>query len=206
LVHRDEEEVQRHHLDDRALPHHRRADARPEEALLGDRRVADPVRPEFVEQPGGHLVGAVEEADLLAHHEDAVVAFHLLAHREAQGLAVGHRLDADGARRRGGRGNAGGAHSPSPPAKTSSASPNGLPGRMRSNCSSEPWVYMPAARRATGGGASASAKATERSTWSSTSCSSASSPSAGTPRASSSSRVWASGSWWRCSSISSRVR
>ena len=39
-------------------PEHRRADARADEALLGDRGVADAVWPELVEQAGGDLVGA----------------------------------------------------------------------------------------------------------------------------------------------------
>ena len=47
---------------------------------------------ELVQQAGGDLVGAVEDADLLAHHEDALVARELLAQREAQRLAVGHPL------------------------------------------------------------------------------------------------------------------
>ena len=61
-------------------------------SLIG--RVAHAVRAELLEQAGGDLVGAVEDADLLAHHEDALVALELLAQREPQRLAVGHQLDA----------------------------------------------------------------------------------------------------------------
>ena len=145
LVHRDEQEVQRHDLHDRALAEHRGADAGAHEALLGDRGVAHAVGPELVEQTRGDLVGAVEDADLLAHHEDALVARELLAQRKAQGLAVGHDLGFGG----------GGGHRPSPLLKTRSSSPNGLPGRMRSNCSALPGAYMPAASSATGGASSA---------------------------------------------------
>ena len=84
LVHRDEQEVEGHDLDHRALAEHRGADAGADEALLGDRGVAHAVGPELVEQTGGDLVGAVEDADLLAHHEDALVARELLAQRQAR--------------------------------------------------------------------------------------------------------------------------
>ena len=50
LVHRDEQEVDRHDLDDRALAEHRRADAGADEPLLGDRRVAHAVGAELLEQ------------------------------------------------------------------------------------------------------------------------------------------------------------
>ena len=60
-----------------------------DEALLGDRRVADPLRAELLQQPGGDLVGALEDADLLAHQEDVLVARQLLAQRVVQRLAVG---------------------------------------------------------------------------------------------------------------------
>ena len=56
------------------------------------------LRPEFVEQPLGDLVGALIFGDLLAHHEDAVVGAHLLGHGVAQRLAHGllHHLGAGG--------------------------------------------------------------------------------------------------------------
>ena len=96
LVDRDEQEVDRHDLHDRALAAHRGADRGADEALLGDRRVAHALRAELAHQAGGDLVGALEDADLLAHHEDALVAGELLAQREAQRLAVGHPLGAGG--------------------------------------------------------------------------------------------------------------
>ena len=49
-------------------------DAHAGEARLADRRVDDALVAELLEQPLGHLVGAVVEPDLLAHHEDARVA------------------------------------------------------------------------------------------------------------------------------------
>jgi hypothetical protein len=90
LVHRDEQEVHRHDFDHRALAEHRGPDARADEALLGDRRVAHALGPELVEEAGGDLVGAIDQLDLLVHEKHAVVARKLLAQRQPQRLAVRH--------------------------------------------------------------------------------------------------------------------
>ena len=152
LVHRNQQEVDRHDLHDRALAEHRRAHARAHEPLLGDRRVADAIRAEGLQQSGGDLVGAVEQPNLLAHHEHAVVAGELLGQREPQRLAVGHDL------RGGALGD--GAHAPSPASKVSFSSPNGLPGRMRSNCAALPAACIPKASSSTAGSGLASAYCT----------------------------------------------
>src|SRR5919197_1253836 len=73
-----------------AQAEHGGADADADEALLGDRRVADPLRAELLEQAGGDLVGAFEDADLLAHQEDVLVALQLLAEGVVERLAVGY--------------------------------------------------------------------------------------------------------------------
>src|ERR1019366_9480731 len=180
-----------------------------DEALFGDRGVAYPVRSELAEQARGDLVGPLEDTDLLPHHEDALVAQHLLAHREAERLTVGHRHEslrvhiagvAD-PRRCLGR-----AHSPKPPAKTSSRSPNGEPGNIRANCAALPGAYMPVASVLIGGGGLASATSTASATCSSAALSSASSSASDTPSCASSERTRKIGSCWRCSSISPRVR
>ena len=57
---------------------------------LGDGRVDDALLAELLEQPLGHLVGAVVVTDLLAHDEDARVAVHLLAQGDVERLAIGH--------------------------------------------------------------------------------------------------------------------
>ena len=49
--------------------------------MLGDRRVDDAARPEFLQQALADLVGALVFADLLAEQQHAVVAPHLLGHR-----------------------------------------------------------------------------------------------------------------------------
>src|SRR5213083_1184184 len=67
---------------------HRGADPDAGEAELRDRRVHHPLRPEFLEQPAAHLVGAVVLGHFLAHEEDAVVPPHLLAERLIEGVAV----------------------------------------------------------------------------------------------------------------------
>ena len=124
LVHGHQDEVERHDLHDRALAEHGGPDRGAHEAFLGDRRVADAIGPPLLQQPGGDLVGAVEDADLLAHEKDGVVALELLAQRHPERLAVGHPRRA---RRLGSRRS-------EPRSKTSSLSPNGEPGRMRANC------------------------------------------------------------------------
>ena len=59
--------------------------------MLGDRRVDDALRAEFLQQSLGDLVGALIFGDFLAHHEDVGVAAHLLGHGVAQRFAHGHR-------------------------------------------------------------------------------------------------------------------
>ena len=51
LVHREQREVDRHQLDDRAQPGHRGADAHADDRVLGDRRVAHALLAELLEQP-----------------------------------------------------------------------------------------------------------------------------------------------------------
>ena len=93
MVDRLQREVERHELDDRLQPAHRRAGAEPGEAVFGNRRVDDACWAEFLEQPLRDLVRPLILGDLLAHDEDGGVDAHLLGHRVAQrfadGLAVG---------------------------------------------------------------------------------------------------------------------
>src|SRR5256886_16534636 len=90
LFRSEQREVERHHLDDGPESEHRGPDADAGESRLGDRRVDDPLGPELRQEPLRHLVGALVEPDLLADHDDARVAAHLLAERQVQGLAVRH--------------------------------------------------------------------------------------------------------------------
>ncbi len=95
LVQRQQREVDGHQLDDRPQATHRGADPGADDRVLGDRRVAHPALAELVQQAVGDLEGAAEDTDVLAHHEDALVAPHLLGHRVAQSLAhpqLGHQL------------------------------------------------------------------------------------------------------------------
>ncbi len=74
LVEREQREVDRHQLDHRPQPGHRGADAHADDRVLGDRRVAHAPLAELLQQPGGHLEGAAEHADVLAHQQHALVA------------------------------------------------------------------------------------------------------------------------------------
>ena len=74
LVQREQREIHRHDFHDRAHAVHRRTDAQPGEAVLRQRRVADALGPEFVEQPLAHAVTSAVMADILTHEEDARIA------------------------------------------------------------------------------------------------------------------------------------
>ena len=91
LVQREQREVDRHQLDDRAQAGHGRADAHADDRVLGDRRVAHALLAELLEQAVGDLERAVEDPDVLAHEDHVLVALHLLAQRLVERLAVAHR-------------------------------------------------------------------------------------------------------------------
>jgi hypothetical protein len=90
LVHRHQDEVDRHDLDHRPQAHHGGADAGADEPLFRDRGLAHAHGAVLLPQAGRDLVGALEPADLLAHQEHVGVALELLVERLAQRLAVGH--------------------------------------------------------------------------------------------------------------------
>ena len=66
-----------------------------DDRVLGDRRVADPLLAELVQQALGDLEGALEHAHVLAHHEDGLVAAHLLGEGVAERLAHPHHRHRD---------------------------------------------------------------------------------------------------------------
>ena len=74
-------------LDDGAEPAEREPDGGPHDAGLGQRRVDDALRTELVEEPVRDAEHAAELADVLAHHEHAVV----VGHRAPQTLVDGLR-------------------------------------------------------------------------------------------------------------------
>ena len=74
LVEREQAEVDGHDLDDRPHPAERGADAGADERRLRQRRVADALGTELVEQALAHREAAAVAADVLAHQEHAVVA------------------------------------------------------------------------------------------------------------------------------------
>src|SRR6266851_1619916 len=88
LVVGDQGEVDRHHLDHRPQPEHRRADRRADDDLFSDGCVDHALRAELVEQSLGDAVSATELADVLPDQVDRVVALHLLAECLAQREAV----------------------------------------------------------------------------------------------------------------------
>ena len=79
LVEREQAEVDGHDLDDRAHPAERGADAGADEGRLRQRRVADPLGAELLEQAQAHGEAAAVAADVLAHQEHPLVAVQRLA-------------------------------------------------------------------------------------------------------------------------------
>src|SRR5690606_32501342 len=88
LVHRQDREVERHELDDRAQPEHRCTYAETGKAELRDRRIDDALLTETIEQALRDLVRAVVEPDFLTHQEDVGIALHFLSERLVQRLAI----------------------------------------------------------------------------------------------------------------------
>ena len=89
LVEREQAEVDRHHLDDRAHAAERRADAGADERELGERCIADTLGSELVEKAFRHRVGSAVLADILAHQEDARIVRERVVKRLACRFAVG---------------------------------------------------------------------------------------------------------------------
>ena len=89
LVEREQAEVHRHHLDDRTHPTQRGTDAGADERELGERRVADALGTELVEEALRHRVRTAVLSDVLAHQEDARIARERVVKRLACRFAVG---------------------------------------------------------------------------------------------------------------------
>src|SRR5215211_721226 len=90
LIDSKESEIPRHELDDRAQSYHRRTNANTREAELGDRRVDNSHRAEFVEQSLGDFVSAIVLRYFLTHKEHTIVSGQLLAERLRERVPVRH--------------------------------------------------------------------------------------------------------------------
>ena len=73
LVECQETEIDRHDLDDRAHPAKRSADPGADKGRLGQRRIADAVGTELVEEAFGDRIAAAIAPNVLAHQKDALV-------------------------------------------------------------------------------------------------------------------------------------
>src|SRR6476646_11984980 len=89
VVPRARDEVRELHLCDRAHAHDRRARAGADDRRFGQRRVEDAPLPELLLEAERDLERAAVDADVLADHEDALVALHLLPEPVADRLEVG---------------------------------------------------------------------------------------------------------------------
>src|SRR5207302_8778238 len=90
LVHRRGNEFAEADFDNWSLPKERRADSRANHRRFRDRRLADPVRAKFGEQPVGTLERAAHLTDILADVEDTRVAPHLAGNRVEDCLSLRH--------------------------------------------------------------------------------------------------------------------
>ena len=90
LVEGEQAEVHRHDLDDGPHSADGGADARTDECRLRQRRVADALGTELVEQALAHGEAAAVPADVLAHEEHPLVGEERLAQRGAHRVAVRH--------------------------------------------------------------------------------------------------------------------
>ena len=89
VIPRARDEVGELHLGDGPQPHDRRAGRAAHDRRLGERRVDHAPRAELLLEAQRHLERAAVHADVLADHEDALVAAHLLAEPVADRLKVG---------------------------------------------------------------------------------------------------------------------
>ena len=95
LIPRARDEIRELHLRDRTHAHDRRTGARADDRGLGKRRVDHAPVSEFFLEAQRHLERAAVHADVLADHEDTLVAPHLGAQPVADRLEVrelGHYL------------------------------------------------------------------------------------------------------------------
>ena len=89
VVPRARDEVGELHLGDGPQAHQRGAGAGADDGGLGQRRVEHAPRPELGLEALGDLEGAAVDADVLADHEHALVAAHLLAEAVRDRLQIG---------------------------------------------------------------------------------------------------------------------
>src|SRR5207247_8562020 len=88
VVPRARDEVGELHLRDGAHAHDRGAGAAADDRRLGERRVDHAPGPELLLEAERHLEGAAVDADVLADHEHALVAAHLLPETVADRLQI----------------------------------------------------------------------------------------------------------------------
>ena len=89
MVHRRVDEVRELDLRDGPQPAHREPHGHARDHGLGHRHVDDALRAEPVVQPFGGAKHAAELSDVLAEHDHALVARHLVTERLAHGFDHG---------------------------------------------------------------------------------------------------------------------
>jgi hypothetical protein len=89
VIEADRNEVGEHDLGDRLQAGHGRAHGGAEDRLLGNRRVAHPLRTELLVEPDRGLEHAAGLGHVLAEEHDVRIALHLLGDAADDGVAIG---------------------------------------------------------------------------------------------------------------------
>ena len=83
------DEVHELELRDRAHPGERRAESRPDNGGLGNRRINHTLRAKAVDESVGDLEGPAVDADVLTNAKDGGIALHFLPDTLADGFEIG---------------------------------------------------------------------------------------------------------------------
>ena len=92
LVITDAQKIREHDLHDRAIAGNGQSQGASNESRLGDRRITNAIRTEFLEQSHRGLEGAFRFRDVLAHDEHARIFPHLVGDSRANRLSIGKLL------------------------------------------------------------------------------------------------------------------
>ena len=82
------QEIAEHDLDDRSHPSHCHSESDPDEAVLADRRVADPLATELLREALVRLEHAAGRRDVLADQDDRRIRIQLVFERSTYSFAV----------------------------------------------------------------------------------------------------------------------
>jgi len=89
LIHRQDDEIDRHDLHNRAQPQHGGPRGHADKAIFYNRRVHHSLGAELLEQPGCDFIRALEDRNLLTEEEHVFIAQQFIAQAVMEGLPIG---------------------------------------------------------------------------------------------------------------------